>query len=397
MPKLNKTRTPGVYWVPLKNGKRSYLYTFRDDEGKQVTRRTRSFDDARGRKREAEEHIANGDYVSNDAGKAKLGEIADEWLLSVEAGDCKPKTILGYRSLLRSRIIPTFGTRAIGGIKPGHINTWLAGMKKEALSGSRRLQAFRVLSAVLQQAVEAKLITENPARPPSVQIPRKSKDKKRIALTHEQVATVVESFDEQWQPLILTLAYCGLRFGEAAALRRSAIDLERGQLRISQAVTEVSGHLSWGTPKNDQARDVDMPPFLISLLADHLDGPVGLDDEALVFTSPMGMTLRYRNFRNHWDPAIARASAKDQKLEGLTPHDLRHAAAGLMLQATRDLFYVKEQLGHSTIQVTERYAWLLDDDRRRNAALLDSARRAALDSDVEFLLSSRDGVQEATG
>ena len=180
-------------------------------------------------------------------------------------------------------------------------------------------------------------------------------------------------------------------------MRRSAIDLERGQLRISQAVTEVSGHLSWGTPKNDQAHDVDMPPFLVSLLADHLDRSVGPDDEALVFTSPKGMTLRYRNFRNHWDPALARASAKNRKLEGLTPHDLRHVAAGLMLQATRDLYYVKEQLGHSTIQVTERYAWLLGDDRRRNAALLDSARRAALDSDVEFLLSSRDGAQEATG
>ena len=119
-----------------------------------------------------------------------------------------------------------------------------------------------------------------------MQIPRKSKDQKRIAITHEQVAMVVEAFDEQSQPLIPTLAYCGLRFGEAAALRRSAIDLERGQLRISQSVTEVAGRLSWGPPKNDQARDVDMPPFLNSLLAGHLDGPVGPDDEALVFTSP---------------------------------------------------------------------------------------------------------------
>lgn len=68
-----------------------------------------------------------------------------------------------------------------------------------------------------------------------------------------------------------------------------------------------------------------------------------------------------------------------------------------MVQTTRDLNYVKEQLGHSTIQVIEHYAWLLDDDRRRNAALLDSARRAALDSDVEFLLSSRNRTQRTTG
>ena len=202
---------------------------------------------------------------------------------------------------------------------------------------------------------------------------------------------VVEAFDEQSQP------YPGLfEIRGGGSIAPSAIDLERGQLRISQSVTEVAGRLSWGHPKNDQAGNVDMPPFLISLLAGHLDGPVGPDDEALVFTSPKD-DAEVSQLPQPLGPGVSEGLRCDQQLECLTPHDLRHVAAGLMLQATRNLYYVKEQLGHSTIQVTERYAWLLDDDWRRNAALLDSARRAALDSDVEFLLSSRDGPQEAAG
>jgi len=96
-------------------------------------------------------------------------------------------------------------------------------------------------------------------------------------------------------------------------------------------------------------------------------------------------------------------SSTDTLRDPRTPHSLRNTKPGstvqalLMVQTTRDLNYVKEQLGHSTIQVIEHYAWLLDDDRRRNAALLDSARRAALDSDVEFLLSSRNRTQRTTG
>jgi integrase len=55
-------------------------------------------------------------------------------------------------------------------------------------------------------------------------------------------------------------------------------------------------------------------------LADHLNR-LDQDDQALVFTSPMGTPLRHSNFyRRVWLPAVAKAG-----LPGIHFHDLRHA------------------------------------------------------------------------
>ena len=53
------------------------------------------------------------------------------------------------------------------------------------------------------------------------------------------------------------------------------------------------------------------------------------DDQALVFTSPMGTPLRHSNFyRRAWLPAVARAN-----LPGVHFHDLRHAGNTLTADA----------------------------------------------------------------
>ena len=62
--------------------------------------------------------------------------------------------------------------------------------------------------------------------------------------------------------MILVLGLCGLRFGECAALRVRSIDLLRRRLRVTEAVSEVNGHLVWSTPKTHQARDVPVPRTL---------------------------------------------------------------------------------------------------------------------------------------
>jgi integrase len=76
--------------------------------------------------------------------------------------------------------------------------------------------------------------------------------------------------------LIITAAYTGMPWGEPAGLRRPNCKLDDGRIFIDRddgALHEVGGHLELGPPKTLAAvRDILLPPFLIDLLRDHLDG-----------------------------------------------------------------------------------------------------------------------------
>lgn len=67
---------------------------------------------------------------------------------------------------------------------------------------------------------------------------------------------------------------------------------------------------------------MQLPEFVVELLAAHLEMVNG-DTDALVFTAPQGGLLRYSNYgRNVWDPARKRVG-----LPELPPQDLRHTYA----------------------------------------------------------------------
>jgi integrase len=145
-----------------------------------------------------------------------------------------------------------------------------------------------------------------------------------------------------------------------AALRRGRVDVLRRRMDIKEAVAEVSGRLSFGSPKTHQARTVHLPAFVAEMLGHHLES-VERDAQALVFTAPRGGPLRHSNTRKAiWDPARARAG---EDLADITPHDLRHTCASLMRAAGADVKAIQQQLGHRSATVTlDTYTHLFEGD-----------------------------------
>ena len=168
------------------------------------------------------------------------------------------------------------------------------------------------------------------------------------------------------------LAYSGLRWGEAGALRARRVDVMRGRLEVVEAVTEVNGEAVFGTPKTHQERSVPLPPFVRDELMPHLAG-VGADE--LVFTAPRGGVLRVGNFRrNCFDRA-----ATSVGLEGLVVHELRHTAASLAIAAGASVLGVQRMLGHASATLTlDRYSHLFGDELGGVAQRLDAARGGLL-------------------
>src|SRR6202042_3170855 len=101
-------------------------------------------------------------------------------------------------------------------------------------------------------------IRSNPAR--GLGLPRPTR-RDYVYLTHGQVLALAAEAG-RGRLLILLLAYTGLRWGEATALRVCDIDLDRRRIDVSRAFSDVGGRVVLGTPKSHQSRAVPIPRFL---------------------------------------------------------------------------------------------------------------------------------------
>jgi integrase len=246
--------------------------------------------------------------------------------------------------------------------------------------------ALSVLRQVLALAVEDKRLARNPCA--GVKAPRRQ-HRPRGYLTHAQVeALACETGD--YATVVRFLAYTGLRWGEMAALRVSAMDMLRRRVNIQQAVAEVKGELVWSTPKSYERRSVPFPRFLADELAALM---VGKKRDDLVFTARKGGVLRLSHFRPQvFGPAVERLMASRADFPRVTPHDLWHTAASLAISGGANPKAVQTMLGHQSAALTlDTYADLFPDDLELVSAALDQARQAALNATADQL---RTGAQQ---
>jgi integrase len=134
--------------------------------------------------------------------------------------------------------------------------------------------------------------------------------------------------------LIVSIALnTGMRSGEILNLSREDIDLENGYIKINQS-------------KTNKRREIPINAELKKLF--------------LKYNMPeSGKLFNIAEFKRSWNRA-----AEDAGLEDLKFHDLRHTFASHLVMQGVDLATVSNLLGHSTIQMTMRYAHLSPDHQK---------------------------------
>ena len=320
---------------------------------------------------EQKSRLTRGEWVDPAAGRVTFVELACEWLDA--AAHLKAKTRNSYASLLRTQVLPTWERVPVGKITHEALAGWVAGMVTAGLSASRIRQSVYVVSAVCDYAVRTGRIARSPVV--GLRLPRPSQHTERVFLDHAQVAALVgaaAALHPDYGVFIRLLAYTGLRWGEATALRVRDLDLRRGRLDVRRAFSDVGGRLIEGTPKTHQQRTV---PIAASLRAELARLVLARDPDALIFTTPGGSPLRMSNFRRHvWTPAVITAG-----LTGLTPHGLRHTAASLYIAAGTPPKVVQRILGHASIAITlDLYGHLYPDEMDTWADRLDGLSRGQM-------------------
>jgi len=342
-----------------------YRARYRDGRGKEHARHFKLKKDAQFWLDEVTTSVNTGQYVDPARGRVLVETIASAWCDTPSWADSTRERNL---SILNAHVLPRWGAVKLSDVQYEEVQAWVNELSSSGMAGGTVRKTHGVLKGVLGLAVKGKRIAVNPAA--GVDLPRQDLKRRRYlsGIEVEALATAAEGR----AVLVHVLAFCGLRFGELAALRVGAVDLKRRRFRVEQSVTEVKGKLTWSEPKDHQRRTVPWPHFLDDEIAEAVVGrPLG----DLVFPSPRGGVLRVRNSRRGW----FNLAAKRAGLDGLTPHELRHTAASLAVSAGASVLALQRMLGHEKPSTTlDVYSDLFDEDLDTVADKLAERRAEAL-------------------
>jgi integrase len=337
---------------------------YRGPDGRERSKSFRRKVDAERWLRDQEGQVDRGLWLDPSAAKVPLADYAELWLAGRQI---KPKSVATYRSLLDSRILPEFGEWQLRQITPDVVRAWVAGMVDAGLSPWRVGAARDVLKSILGQAVDDGVLGRNPVS--TVRTPSKKPRRQRF-LTPDEVAKLAaacESRQEGAGAFVRFLAWSGLRWGEATALRGSDVDLGKRRVKVRRAYSEVNGQLIEDSPKTHEHRTVIVPRHALPI------GTDGCTPADLVFTAPRGGPLRSSHFRSRvWLTAVAECGLGD-----LMPHDLRDTAASLAISSGASVKAVQRMLGHKSAAMTlDVYGGLYDDDLEELADRLEALHGA---------------------
>jgi len=324
-------------------------------------------------KRVLEAKLALGDIgVFSEAGSQmpNFGDYADLWLKDYARLICKTSTIDGYESVLRQHLRPRFASTRLNAIKRSDIKGLIADLIAKDLTRSTVRNAISIIRSIFNHAIEEGLFESNPA----ANLGRftrsaKTSEVKGIALTAEEVEkflSTAQRIGPAYYPIFLLAVRAGLRRGELVALQWGDIEFGKDNKDGNRFILVQHNYVrrEHTTTKSKKSRRVDMSRELRGVLIKLRDLRLGVAmmegkmdiSKELVFSSPDGKVLDPDNFyHRHFVPILAKSGIRKIRL-----HDLRHTFGSLLVQRGASIVYVKEQMGHSSIQITvDTYAHLI--------------------------------------
>ena len=196
--------------------------------------------------------------------------------------------------------------------------------------------------------------------------------------TPEEARTFIQVLHgDRLEAFFVTTLACGLRQGEALALRWSDVDLEKAELRVNTTLQRVDEQWVFAEPKSKESRRLaPVPSVAVQALREHRTrqwqerlqvGPLWLDQD-LVFATHTGGSAGAGNVIRSFQRVLEEAGLRHQRI-----HDLRHGCASLLAASGASLTEVKEILGHSQISITaDLYTHIFDKTKRDAMDLMDA-------------------------
>jgi integrase len=316
-----------------------------------------------GEAREAQ--MRTGTLVLDKVQSPTFSVYADEWMeVYPKAAGNRHTTVAEKKTHLEHHLKPFFGSVTIDKIDKPLMEKFIAvsldktkgkdpkertrkvGTGRKALSPKTVRNMMMTLRRVLASAKEAKKLLLMPEMP-RVKVTLGGFDFYDV----EEAALLIGSAGDSAERAMLSFALkTGARAGELLAIEWTSIDTRHKIVSFSRSTTKG---VTVSTTKGGKPRRVPLSPALEADLKaiKHLKGP-------LVFCKADGSAYNLDDLHRLLKRAQRRAV-----LRQLRWHDLRHSYASNLVASGTPLNQVMMWMGHSTIQMTMRYAHLSPNER----------------------------------
>lgn len=323
--------------------------------GPDGTRRSQTFptkSDARAWLATQRADIVRRTWRAPEVGKRTIGAYATDYLVRP---DLRESTKNLYRGLWTRHLAANWDAVPVGQATTQAVRAWHAAATKTA-GPTALAQSYRLLRSILNVAVQDEVISTNPCRIRSAGTPKPARASR--SLTSREVIDLSKAVPARYESLILVLAFGGLRFGEATALRRSDLSANGSCVSVERSVRYISGAWHVGPPKSEAGRrSVTLPEFVATTVLHHLSVYVVDSPDALVFGTKSGRFLNGANFGQ----TFRRAVGAVDDLPPVRVHELRHTGATLAAAAGASTKELMRRIGHASPAAALVYQHAVDD------------------------------------
>lgn len=259
-------------------------------------------------------------------------------------------------ALACQRLQPHFTGKYVERMRRADIADYIQARKADGVTGSTINRELDVLSAAFNFAAHTK---EWGVRNPVVGMSLKQPEGRLRWITREEADRLIEEASKEIKAphladFIRLAINTGCRKNELLKLTWDRVDLVVGHFRLEgentktgkRRIVPLSVPARTALESRARFREQHCPasPWVFS----HKDG------------------TRLQDVRNGFGSACERAGITNFRI-----HDLRHTCASWLVSAGVPLFEVKELLGHSSIEMTERYSHLAPENLNRVMEVLD--------------------------
>lgn len=287
------------------------------------------------------------------AERLRVGEYAKLWIES-KAPTVDPGTAERYAAALEDHVLPALGLYFYDQLTTLDVQKWVNAERRKGYRAETIKGWFRVMRTMTRDALEPLGLPRDPTL--RVTFPE-DEERDDNALSAEALGAFLANMQRlspQHFALVAVLAFTGLRFCHASALRWEDIDSKSGVLHVVRK--NIRGRVGPVSRKKRAPRDYPLHPQLAEILREHrrrlLEAQAPGLDAGWVFPSDAGGLRTPGGLWKAW-AACLKASKIEERF---TVHGLRRTFNDLTRRAGVDGVVIKSLTGHVTEKMRSHYS-----------------------------------------